>query len=209
MFTQPFHDFATDNAFLSEGGALAVVVGDAGWRKPLRVWSRRPKAQVPSLRRYGTWRLGLAHRELVTDARIQWRQWKARRLWKVPPLLETRSGCARASTTSLSPGGGLTRNDEPAGRVPVTLSKQSFNLLWFTGFPATGWESGWHVSIKAPADPARALARSLRRGQASLCRATPFPARLGVFPWPSHTVHRHPMSSISITISLTCPEPGP
>ena len=28
MFTQPFHDFDTHNAFLSEGGALAVVVGD-------------------------------------------------------------------------------------------------------------------------------------------------------------------------------------
>ena len=28
MFTQPFHDFDTRNAFLSEGGALAVVVGD-------------------------------------------------------------------------------------------------------------------------------------------------------------------------------------
>ena len=28
MFTQPFHDFDTYNAFLSEGGALAVVEGD-------------------------------------------------------------------------------------------------------------------------------------------------------------------------------------
>ena len=28
MFTQPFHDFHTHNAFLSEGGVLAVVVGD-------------------------------------------------------------------------------------------------------------------------------------------------------------------------------------
>ena len=28
MFTQPFHDFDTHNAFLSEGGALAGVVGD-------------------------------------------------------------------------------------------------------------------------------------------------------------------------------------
>ena len=26
MFTQPFHDFHDPNAFLSEGGALAVVV---------------------------------------------------------------------------------------------------------------------------------------------------------------------------------------
>ena len=28
MFTQPFHDFDTQNVFLSEGGPLAVVVGD-------------------------------------------------------------------------------------------------------------------------------------------------------------------------------------
>ena len=28
MFTQPFRDYDTHNAFLSEGGALAVVVGD-------------------------------------------------------------------------------------------------------------------------------------------------------------------------------------
>ena len=28
MFTQPFHDFDTHNAFLSQGGALAVVVED-------------------------------------------------------------------------------------------------------------------------------------------------------------------------------------
>ena len=28
MFTQPFQDFDTHNAFLSEGGVLAVVVGD-------------------------------------------------------------------------------------------------------------------------------------------------------------------------------------
>ena len=28
MFTQPFHDFVTHNAFLAEGGVLAVVVGD-------------------------------------------------------------------------------------------------------------------------------------------------------------------------------------
>ena len=170
--------------FFQRAKPLAVVVGDAGWRNQLRVWSRRPAAQEPGLRRYGPRRLGPTHRELVADTRIQWRQ------WKVPPLLETRSDCARVPTTSHSPGGGLTRNDEPAGRVLVTLSKRSFNLLWFTGLPATGWEAGWHVSIKAPADPDRALARSLRRGQ------TVF--RPGVFPWPAHTVHRHPMSSISI-----------
>ena len=54
-----------------------------------------------------------------------------RRLWKVPPLLETRSDCTRvptaawkpaAPTSSHSPGGGLTRKDDPAGRVRVTLS---------------------------------------------------------------------------------------
>jgi len=28
MFTQPFHEFHNHNAFLSEGGALPVVVGD-------------------------------------------------------------------------------------------------------------------------------------------------------------------------------------
>ena len=95
------------------------------------------------------------------------------RLWKVPPLPETRSNCARvpaaawkpeAPTTSHSPSGGLTGNDEPAGWVPVTLSKRSLNLLWFTGLLATGWESGRHVSIKDQANPDRALARSLRRG---------------------------------------------
>ena len=37
--------------------------------------------------------------------------------------------------------------------------------------PATGWESGRHVSIKGLADPDRALARSLRRGQPSSGRA--------------------------------------
>ena len=37
-------------------------------------------------------------------------------------------------------------------------------------------------------------------GQPSSGRATPFPARLGVFPLPSHTVHWHPMSSISVRI---------
>ena len=144
--------------FSQRAKPLAVVVGDAGWRNQLRVWSRRPAAQEPGLRRYGPRRLGPTHRELVADTRIQWRQWNARRLWKVPPLPETRSDCARVPTTSHSPGGGLTRNDEPAGRVLVTLSKRSFNLPWFTGLPATGWESSWHVSIKAPADPNRALA---------------------------------------------------
>ena len=29
MFTRPFHDFDTHNVFLSEGGVLAVVVGDS------------------------------------------------------------------------------------------------------------------------------------------------------------------------------------
>ena len=153
--------------FSQRAKPLPVVVGDAGWRNQLRVWSRRPAAQEPGLRRYGPRRLDPTHRELVADTRIRWRQWNARRLWKVPPLLKTRSDCARVPTTSHSPGGGLTRNDEPAGRVPVILSKRSFNLLWFTGLPATGWESGWHVSIKAPADPERAPARSLRRGQPS------------------------------------------
>ena len=70
----------------------------------------------------------------------------------MPPLLETRSDCARVPTTSHSPGGGLTRNDEPEGRVPVILSKRSFNLVWSTGLPATGWESGCQVSIKDLAD---------------------------------------------------------
>ena len=125
----------------------------------------------------------------------------------VPPLLETRSDCAQvptaawkpaAPTTSHSPGGGLTGNDDPAGWVQVTLSKRSVNLLWFTGLPATGWEAGGHVSIEDLADRARVLARSLRRGQPSSGRATTFPARPSVFPWPAHTVHRHPMSSISI-----------
>jgi len=84
------------------------------------------------------------------------------------------------------------------GWVPVALSKRSLNLLWFTALPANGWEAGWHVSIKDLADPARALARSLRRGQLSSGWAIPFPARPGVFPWPAHAVHRHPMSSISV-----------
>ncbi len=83
------------------------------------------------------------------------------------PLPETRSDCARVPTTSHSSGGGLTGNDERAGRVPVTLSKRSLNLLWFTGLPPTGWEAGWHVSIEAPADLDRALAGSLRRGKPS------------------------------------------
>ena len=71
----------------------------------------------------------------------------------MPSLPETRSDCARFPTTSHSPGGGLSRNDEPAGRFPVTLSKRSLNLLRFTGLPGTGWESGWQVSIEDLADP--------------------------------------------------------
>lgn len=66
-----------------------------------------------------------AYRVLVADMRIQWRQWSLRRLWRVTPLVETRSNCARVptaawksavSTTSHSPGGGLIRNDESAAR---------------------------------------------------------------------------------------------
>ena len=37
MFTQPFHDFDTHNAFLSEGGAFAVVVGDFN-QTPHQTW---------------------------------------------------------------------------------------------------------------------------------------------------------------------------
>ena len=177
--------------FSQRAEPLAVVVGDAGWRIQLRVWSRRPAAQEPGLRRYGPRHLGPTHRELVAATRIQWRQWNARRLWKVRPLLETRSDCARVSTTSHSPGGGLTRNDEPAGQVLVTLSKRSFNLLWFTGLPATGWESSWHVSIKAPANLDRALARSLRRGQ-------PFSGRRLLFRQGRACFHGRPIRSNSI-----------
>ncbi len=56
--------------------------------------------------------------------------------------------------------------------------------------------------------PARALARSLRRGQPSSGRATPVAARPGVFPWPSHTVQRHPMPSVSIRIISHLSRPG-
>ena len=96
-----------------------------------------------------------------------------RGLGNVPPPPETRSDRARvptgtwkpaAPTTSHSPGRGLTRNDEPARRVLVTLPKRSFNLLMFTGLPPTGGEAGGHVSIKDLADPDTKLARSLRRG---------------------------------------------
>ena len=34
MFTQPFHDFHNNNAFLSEDGALAVVVEDFPQKQP-------------------------------------------------------------------------------------------------------------------------------------------------------------------------------
>ena len=138
--------------FSQRAKPLAVVVEYANWRYQPRVWSRRPAAQEPGLRWYGPRCLGSTHRGFVADTRIRWRQWSARRLWKVLSLPETRSDCARVPTTSHSPGGGLTRNDEPAGRVPVTLSKRSLNLRWFTDLPATGRESGRHVSIKAPAD---------------------------------------------------------
>ena len=138
--------------FSQRAKPLAVVEGDAGWRNQLRVWSRRPAVQEPGLRRYGPRRLGPTRRELAADTRIQWRQWNARQLWKAPPLPETRSDCARVPTTSHGPGGGLSRNDEPEGRVPVTLSNRSLNLRWFTGLPVTGWESGWHVSIRDLAD---------------------------------------------------------
>ena len=157
---------------------------------------------MPGSRWYEPRRLAPGNREFVVDTRLQRRQWSSRRLWKEPPLPGTRSNCARVptaawksaiSTTSHSPGGRLSRNDEPAGRVPVSLSKRSLNLLWFTGLPPSGWEAGEHVLIKD-------LARSLRRGQPSSSRATPFLARPGVFPLPSHTVHRHPISSISIRI---------
>ena len=88
--------------FSQRAEPLAVVVGDAGWRNRLRVWSRRPAAQEPGLRRYGPRRLGPPHRELLADTRIQWRQWNARRLRKVPPVPETRSDCAWVTTTSHS-----------------------------------------------------------------------------------------------------------
>ena len=77
--------------------------------------------------------------------------------------------------------------------VEKRLQKRSFHLLWFTGLSTTGWEFGWHVSINDLADPDRTLARSLTRGQPSSRRAMTLPARPGVFPLDSHTVHRHPM----------------
>ena len=111
------------------------------------------------------------------------------------PPLETRSDCVRVSaaackpaapTTSHSPGGRLTRNDEPAGRVPVALSKRSLNLLWLTGLPATDWESGSHVSIKDLSDPDMALARdsfSSKAGRVSI--ALPYD------PPPSEFFHKY------------------
>ena len=66
MFTQPFHDFDTHNAFLSEGGALAVVVWDfpetayhtrenRNLARPLRKSEARPRLAGPPLaRRNGT-----------------------------------------------------------------------------------------------------------------------------------------------------------
>ena len=105
----------------------AAVVGDAGWRNQLRVWSRRTAAQEPGLRRHQPRRLGPTHRELAADTRIQWRQWSARRLWKVPPLLETRSDCARVPITSHSPGAGW----------PGTMNLQRGFWLPFQSDPST------------------------------------------------------------------------
>ena len=104
-----------------------------GRRHELRSGLRCPAPQESGLWRRGPRRLGPAHRELVADMRIQCRQWSARRLRKVPPMLETRSDCARvptaawktaAPTTSHSPVGGLTRNDEPAGGYLVKALPQ-------------------------------------------------------------------------------------
>ena len=62
MFTQPFHDFDTLNAFLSEGKALAVVVGvfhetphqagdNTDFPRPLRKCEARLRPACPSLTR--------------------------------------------------------------------------------------------------------------------------------------------------------------
>jgi len=63
MFTQPFHVFDSHNAFLSEGGALAVVV-EALPGKPC--W-RRVGTDSPRLLRQ-TWR-GRALRVFASPAR--------------------------------------------------------------------------------------------------------------------------------------------
>ena len=56
MFTQPFHDFHTHNAFLSEGGALAVVV----WDFPETPHQTRDNRNFPRLMRIRDARLRLA-----------------------------------------------------------------------------------------------------------------------------------------------------
>ena len=60
MFTQPFHDFHTHNAFLSEDGVLAAV--DEAFPQTLRqTWDNK---DFPCLMRQGVARLRLARRPL-------------------------------------------------------------------------------------------------------------------------------------------------
>ena len=56
MFTQPFHDFDTHNAFLSEGGAVFAVVGDS---HETPHWTR-DNMEFPRLMRQSEARLRLA-----------------------------------------------------------------------------------------------------------------------------------------------------
>ena len=71
------------------------------------------------------------------------------------------------------------------------FSRPAWRVPDLTG---TGWQRPRPGSRPcAPAPPPR-----LGGDGPSSGRATPLPARPGVFPWPAHTVHRHPMLSISI-----------
>ena len=61
MFTQPFHDFHTHNAFLSEGGVLAVVVEDF----PETPRQTRDNKEFPCLMRQSEARLRLTRPPLA------------------------------------------------------------------------------------------------------------------------------------------------
>ena len=203
MFTQPFHDFVTRNAFLSEGGVLAVVVGDfhetphrtrndTDFPPPLRNSDARLRlACTPPARRNGAPHGRAAGGEsdpgFLTAGAPSGRVGRFTSQFTVNPLLGG----------SLSPQGSL------AGRPPDIHSRSRWMSVSACSFVTFLLRdvllciSMLHrvaLPIRVSSQPRQwlqLLRTPMVEAWATVCR----PA---VFPWPAHMVQWNPMSSTSV-----------